>query len=235
MPSRRGRPGAARRERKTAVQERAEALGIEVRTPRTLRDAEEQARFRGARRRSRGGRRLRADPAQADPRRAQGAAASTSTPRCCRAGAARRRSSARSSPATRSAASRIMQMDEGLDTGPMLLDARARHSRQERRASHGRTGETWRSGADRMARRIRLAPEPQPDRRRRPTPPRSTRPRRGSTGRRPPSRSSGRCAPSIRRPGAWFEVDGERIKLLGLQRRLDRVRGNAGRGCSTTS
>ena len=36
--SRRGRPGAARRERKTAVHERAEELGIEVRTPLTLRD-----------------------------------------------------------------------------------------------------------------------------------------------------------------------------------------------------
>ena len=34
--SRRGRRGAARRERKTAVHERAEQLGIEVRTPGTL-------------------------------------------------------------------------------------------------------------------------------------------------------------------------------------------------------
>ena len=32
---------------KTAVHERAEQLGIEVRTPRTLRDVDEQARFRG--------------------------------------------------------------------------------------------------------------------------------------------------------------------------------------------
>src|SRR3954468_300245 len=37
--------GRGKGERKTAVHERAEALGIEVRTPRTLRDAEEQARF----------------------------------------------------------------------------------------------------------------------------------------------------------------------------------------------
>ena len=38
--------GRGKAERKTAVHERAEQLGIEVRTPRTLRDPEEQARFR---------------------------------------------------------------------------------------------------------------------------------------------------------------------------------------------
>src|SRR5436305_282430 len=38
--------GRGKAERKTAVHERAEQLEIEVRTPRTLRDEEEQARFR---------------------------------------------------------------------------------------------------------------------------------------------------------------------------------------------
>ena len=38
--------GRGKDERKTAVHERADQLGIEVRTPRTLRDEEEQARFR---------------------------------------------------------------------------------------------------------------------------------------------------------------------------------------------
>jgi len=38
--------GRGKAERKTAVHERAEQLRIEVRTPRTLRDEEEQARFR---------------------------------------------------------------------------------------------------------------------------------------------------------------------------------------------
>src|SRR5689334_17923207 len=38
--------GRGKGERKTAVHERAEALGIEVRTPKTLRTDEEQARFR---------------------------------------------------------------------------------------------------------------------------------------------------------------------------------------------
>ena len=39
--------GRGKADRKTAVHERAEELGIEVRTPRTLRDPEEQERFRG--------------------------------------------------------------------------------------------------------------------------------------------------------------------------------------------
>src|SRR5215217_1617439 len=38
--------GRGKTERKTAVHERAEQLGIEVRTPRTLRNEEEQAQFR---------------------------------------------------------------------------------------------------------------------------------------------------------------------------------------------
>ena len=39
--------GRGKAERKTAVHERADELGIEVRTPKTLRDSEEQGRFRG--------------------------------------------------------------------------------------------------------------------------------------------------------------------------------------------
>src|SRR6476660_10380036 len=38
--------GRGKADRKTAVHERAEQLGIEVRTPKTLRNAEEQAKFR---------------------------------------------------------------------------------------------------------------------------------------------------------------------------------------------
>jgi methionyl-tRNA formyltransferase len=37
--------GRGKAERKTAVHERAERMDLEVRTPRTLRDADEQARF----------------------------------------------------------------------------------------------------------------------------------------------------------------------------------------------
>src|SRR5881394_3019380 len=39
--------GRGKGERKTAVHEQAETLGIEVRTPRSLRDPEEQSQFRG--------------------------------------------------------------------------------------------------------------------------------------------------------------------------------------------
>ena len=45
------------------VQQRAEAAGIEVRTPASLKDAEEQAAFAALEPRCRGGRGLRADPA----------------------------------------------------------------------------------------------------------------------------------------------------------------------------
>src|SRR5512138_281812 len=37
--------GRGKADRKTAVHERAEELGLDVRTPKTLRDAEEQAKF----------------------------------------------------------------------------------------------------------------------------------------------------------------------------------------------
>src|SRR3954462_7717671 len=37
--------GRGKADRKTAVHERADQLGLEVRTPRTLRDANEQAKF----------------------------------------------------------------------------------------------------------------------------------------------------------------------------------------------
>ena len=76
---------------------------------------------RGARRAR--GRGLRADSARSRCSTGRGTAASTSTPRCCRAGAARRRSSARCSPATAKRASRSCAWIEGLDTGPII----ARH------------------------------------------------------------------------------------------------------------
>ena len=90
--------------RRTPVHEAAERLGLDVRTPRTLKDPDAQAEFAA----------LHADlavvgayglllPKPCWPPRAW--AASTCTPRCCRAGAAPPRSSARSWPATRRPAS----------------------------------------------------------------------------------------------------------------------------------
>ena len=77
-----------------------------------------------AARRPHGGRSLRPDSARTGAAMCRASAASTSTLRCCRAGAARRRSSAPSSPATRDTGISIMQMDAGLDTGPILLPPR---------------------------------------------------------------------------------------------------------------
>ncbi len=154
--------GRGKAERKTAVHERAEQLGIEVRTPRTLRDAEEQGRFRGARRRLGGRRGLRADPAQADPRCAQGGLRQRPCLAAARAGAARRRSSARSSPATRSAESPSCGWTKGSTPGPMLLkrelDIRGKNAGQV-------TEEMAKLGADALVEWLAhpTPPQPQPD------------------------------------------------------------------------
>ena len=54
--------------RKSPIQAAAEAARLTLRTPERLKKAEELERFRALRRRCRGGRRLWADPADADPR-----------------------------------------------------------------------------------------------------------------------------------------------------------------------
>ena len=222
MRSRRGRPAAARRERKTAVHERAEELGIEVRTPRTLRDAEEQARFRGARRGSRRGRCLWADPAASRSSKRPRPAASTSTPRSC----PRWRGAA---PIQRAILAgdeisgvTIMRMDEGLDTGPMLLkrelDIVGKNAGQV-------TEELAQLGAAALIEWLDHPTPPERSRTKaRPTRRRSTRPRRASIGAGPPSESSGRSVPSTRRLGRGSRSNGERVKLLGGASRNDTSR-----------
>ena len=102
------------------VQKRAEEAGIEVRTPASLKGAEEQAAFAALGARCRGGGGLRADPARADPgaRRAMG---------CLNVHASllpRWRGAAPIQRAILAGDARtgvtIMQMERGLDTGPML-------------------------------------------------------------------------------------------------------------------
>ena len=120
------RPAAAAKcERKTAVHERAEELGIVVRTPKTLRDPEEQARFRA----------LDADIAvvaayglilpkpilEAPPRGCVNVHASL-LPRWRGAAPIQRAILA----GDEVSGVTIMRMDEGLDTGPDTPDARAR-------------------------------------------------------------------------------------------------------------
>jgi methionyl-tRNA formyltransferase len=112
--------GRGKAERKTAVHERAEELGIPVRTPRTLRDEEEQARFRA----------LDADLAVVA---AYGLILPKPILEAPKAGCINVHASLL--PRWRGAAPiqrailagdelsgvTIMRMDEGLDTGPMLL------------------------------------------------------------------------------------------------------------------
>ena len=112
--------GRGKSERKTAVHRRAEELGIEVRTPRTLRDEEEQARFRA----------LDADLAVV-------AAYGLILPKpileapkggCINVHASLLPRWRGAAPIQRAILAgdeytgiTLMQMDEGLDTGPMLL------------------------------------------------------------------------------------------------------------------
>src|SRR3954470_22607409 len=125
--------GRGKAERKTAVHERADALGIEVRTPRTLRDAEEQERFRA----------LDADyavvaayglilpkPILDAPKRGCINVHASLLPRWRGAAPIQRAILA----GDETSGVTLMQMDEGLDTGPMLmrhtLDIRAKNAGQ---------------------------------------------------------------------------------------------------------
>ena len=158
----------------------AEALGLPVRTPATLRDPGGSGGVRRPARRSRRGRRLRPDPARRRSSMRRGSAASTCTPRCCRAGAAPRRSSARCWRATPRPASPSSRWSRALDTGPILAmervpitaasTAASLHDdagRARRAAWSVRRSTIWRAG--------RAQPRAAAGARASPTPPRSTR------------------------------------------------------------
>jgi methionyl-tRNA formyltransferase len=203
--------GRGKAERRTAVHERADALGIEVRTPRTLKDEEEQARFRA----------LDADIAVV-------AAYGLILPRpileAPKAGCVNVHASLL--PRWRGAAPiqrailagdevtgvTIMRMEEGLDTGPMLL-------KRETRIDHKDAGQlTEELGQLSAAALMEWLAHPgaaieQPD--------------EGVTyaskidkaeARIDWSRSAADIERQIRAfapaPGAWFEANGERIKIL---------------------
>jgi len=209
QPPRRADRGKA--ERKTAVHERAEKLRIEVRTPRTLRDPDEQARFRG----------LDADLAVV-------AAYGLILPepileapkgRCINVHASLLPRWRGAAPIQRAILAgdevsgvTIMQMDEGLDTGPMLhrltLDIRGKNAGQV-------TDELAHLGAQALLDWLAnpTPPEPQPI--------------AGATYAAKIDKAEARiewtlAAEQIERqvrafnplPGAWFEASGERIKLL---------------------
>ena len=203
--------GRGRGERKTAVHQRAEALGIEVRTPRTLRDPEEQGQFRG----------LDVDVAVV-------AAYGLILPKpileapkggCINVHASLLPRWRGAAPIQRAILAgdevsgvTIMRMEEGLDTGPILLkrelSIRGKNSEQV-------TEELAKLGADALIEWLDhpTRPEPQPE--------------DGVTYAKKIDKAEAhidwaRPAEQIERqvrafapqPGAWFEAGVERIKVL---------------------
>jgi methionyl-tRNA formyltransferase len=206
--------GRGKGERKTAVHERAEQLGIAVHTPRTLRDADEQARFRG----------LDADMAIVA---AYGLILPLPILEAPKAGCINVHASLL--PRWRGAAPiqrailagdevsgiTIMKMDEGLDTGPMLLK---RELNIAGKNGGQLTDEMAKLGAAALMDWLDhpTAPIPQPE--------------AGATYAAKIDKAEAaidwkRSAEEIERqvrafapvPGAWFEVNGERIKLLDAE------------------
>jgi len=206
--------GRGKGERKTAVHEQAEELGIEVRTPRTLRNEEEQAPFRE----------LNADlaviaayglilpkPILDAPSRGCINIHASLLPRWRGAAPIQRAILA----GDETSGVTLMQMDEGLDTGPMLM----RHTLDIRRKNAGQvTDEIAKLGARLLVQWLGnpTPPEPQPI--------------AGATYASKIDKAETRIdwskpATEIERqvrafapsPGAWFEANGERIKLLGAE------------------
>jgi methionyl-tRNA formyltransferase len=203
--------GRGKTERKTAVHERAEELGVEVRTPRTLRDSDEQARFAA----------LGVDlavvaayglilpkPILEAPKLGCVNVHASLLPRWRGAAPIQRAILA----GDEVSGVTIMQMDEGLDTGPMLLerelDIRGKSAGQV-------TDELAKVGADALVDwlRNRMPPQPQPT--------------EGATYASKVDKREARIdwnvsAEQVERqvrafdpvPGAWFEAHGERVKLL---------------------
>ena len=215
--------GRGKAERKTAVHERAEQLGIEVRTPRTLRDAEEQERFRA----------LDADLAVV-------AAYGLILPKpildapnggCINVHASLLPRWRGAAPIQRAILAgdevtgvTIMRMEEGLDTGPMLLSMM---TKVDRKNAGELTDEIANLGALALVGWLKdqSPPRPQPD--------------IGITYAKKIEKAEARIdwsatARQVERqvrafnpvPGAWFEANGERIKLL----RADIDRGTGRRG-----
>jgi methionyl-tRNA formyltransferase len=205
--------GRGKADRRTAVQERAEEFRIEVRSPRTLRTVEEQERFAA----------LKADlavvaayglilpaPILAAPRLGCVNVHASLLPRWRGAAPIQRAILAGD---TESGVT-IMQMDEGLDTGPMLL---LRKLVLDRKNAGQVTEEMAHVGAQALiewlADPLRYPPQAQPE--------------QGATyapkidkaeARIDWSRSAEDIDRQVRAfapaPGAWFEANGERIKML---------------------
>ena len=203
--------GRGKSEQKTAVHRRAEELGIEVRCPRALKDPDEQARF-----------------AALDADLAVVAAYGLILPKpildapkggCINVHASLLPRWRGAAPIQRAILAgdettgvTIMRMEEGLDTGPMLLK---RETQVDRKTAGQLTEELARLGAKALVEWLDdpAAPGPQPE--------------DGITyaskidkaeARIDWSRSAAEIERQVRAfapsPGAWFEANGERIRLL---------------------
>jgi len=206
--------GRGKGEKKTAVHKRAGELGIEVRCPRTLKDPDEQAKF-----------------AALDTDLAAVAAYGLILPRpileaprggCINVHASLLPRWRGAAPIQRAILAgdettgvTIMRMEEGLDTGPMLLK---RETGVDRKTAGELTDELARLGARALV-----------DWLAKPVPP-VAQPEDGATYARKVDKSEARIdwsksADEIERqirafapsPGAWFEANGERVKLLEAQ------------------
>lgn len=206
--------GRGQAERKTAVQERAESLGIEVRTPASLRSNEEQAQFRA----------LDADLAVVA---AYGLILPPPILEAPKAGCINVHASLL--PRWRGAAPiqrailagdalsgvTIMRMDEGLDTGPMLL-------RRELPVAGKNAGQVTQElaqlGAEALLEWLAAPTPPVPQ------------PEEGATYAAKVAKFETRidwrrnAAEVVRQvlafapaPGAWFEASGERLKVLDAE------------------
>jgi methionyl-tRNA formyltransferase len=203
--------GRGQAERKTAVHERADSLGIAVRTPSTLRDADEQARFRT----------LDADLAVVA---AYGLILPREILEAPKAGCINVHASLL--PRWRGAAPiqrailagdetsgvTLMRIEEGLDTGPMLL-------RRELGIRGKNAGQVTEELAELGARVLiewldhPTPAEPQPD-----AGASYARKIDKAEARIDWARSAAETERQVRAfapaPGAWFEANGERVKLL---------------------
>ena len=203
--------GRGKADRKTVVHQRAEELGLEVRTPRTLRDADEQAKFAA----------LGADLAVVAAYGLILPKAILEAPKmgCVNIHASLLPRWRGAAPIQRAILAgdegtgvTIMQMDAGLDTGPMLLKCELPLNRKNAGQA---TEELAKLGATALLEWIanRYPPEQQPE--------------EGVTYASKIDKAEARIdwtrrAEEIERqvrafapiPGAWFEANGERIKLL---------------------
>ena len=203
--------GRGKGEQKTAVHLRAEELGIEVRSPKTLRDPEEQARFAD----------LKADIAVVAAYGLILPKAVLDAPKmgCINVHASLLPRWRGAAPIQRAILAgdevtgvTIMQVEEGLDSGPMLLK---RETRVDRKTGGELTEELAQLGAEAL---VEWLGNPTP-----PTP----QPEDGVTYAKKIDKAEARIdwnrtAEEIERqvrafapsPGAWFEANGERVKLL---------------------